>query len=500
MKVHFVSLGCPKNRVDAEHMLGLAASDGHEIVGSPEEADTIVINTCAFIGEAKVESVNAILEMGEVKKRGGQKLVVSGCLAQRYVGELQKELPEVDHFLGTSDYAAITAVLGGGRAEGSEGASNGGAGFVPLSALKRPKEGAPVDARNLVTDDLQFVAGCDMPRINSMPRFTAYLKIAEGCDNTCAFCIIPKLRGKQRSRPIADLVREAERLAAEGVVELNLIAQDLTGYGHDLPGKPTLADLLEALTSVKGIRWVRCMYAYPRSLSDKLLHLLGHGENILPYLDIPVQHGSDKMLRRMRRGRDQKRLSQLLLGVREAVPNVILRSTVIVGFPGEDEDDFQKLVDFVEAVRFERLGVFKYSDEEDTAAYELDGKLPAKVKRARYDKLMRRQRRIHRDKLKALVGTVHEALVEGQSEEHEYLVVGRLWSQAPEIDGITYLSSPRPLSAGEIVHVRITDAHDYDVVAEVLEEDDPDIALSEPYNARARRQEGATALTAAEAR
>lgn len=500
MKVHFVSLGCPKNRVDAEHMLGLAASGGHEIVPSPEEADTIVVNTCAFIGEAKVESVNAILEMGEVKKRGGQKLVVSGCLAQRYVGELQKEMPEVDHFLGTSDYTSITTVLGDGSS------------FVPLTSLKRAKapvddghghaQGADDDERVLVTTDLEFVAGCDMPRVNSMPRFTAYLKIAEGCDNTCAFCIIPKLRGKQRSRPIADLVKEAERLAQEGVVELNLIAQDLTGYGHDLPGKPTLADLLEALTSVKGLRWVRCMYAYPRSLSDKLLHLLGHGENILPYLDIPVQHGSDKMLRRMRRGRDQKRLSQLLLGVREAVPNVILRSTVIVGFPGEDEEDFQKLVDFAEAVRFERLGVFKYSDEEDTAAYELDGKLPAKVKRARYDKLMRRQRRIHREKLKALVGTVHEAIVEGPSEEHEYLVVGRLWSQAPEIDGITYLSSPRPLTAGEIVHVRITDAHDYDVVAEVLEEDDPDIALSEPYHARARRAEGATTapVTAAASR
>lgn len=502
-KVHFVSLGCPKNRVDAEHMLGLAFAGGHEIVESPEEADTIVVNTCAFIGEAKVESVNAILEMAEVKKQGGQKLVVSGCLAQRYVGELQREMPEVDHFLGTSDYTSITGVLG----------STSSASFVPLTTLKRAKTTLPVldgeapdsagSGRVLVTNDLQFVAGCDMPRVNSMPRYTAYLKIAEGCDNTCAFCIIPKLRGKQRSRPVADLVREAERLADDGVLELNLIAQDLTGYGHDLPGKPTLADLLEALTAVKGLRWVRCMYAYPRSLSDKLLHLLGHGENTLPYLDIPVQHGSDKMLRRMRRGRDQKRLSQLLLSVRAAVPNVILRSTVIVGFPGEDDDDFQMLLDFARAVRFERLGVFKYSDEEDTAAYELDGKLPAKVKRARYDKLMRRQRKIHRQKLEALVGTVHEAIVEGPSEEHEYLVVGRLWSQAPEIDGITYLSSTRPLSVGEIVHVRITDAHDYDVVAEVLDEDDPDIALSEPYHARARRAErqpGEADLTASAAR
>ncbi|MFZ9887617.1 MAG: 30S ribosomal protein S12 methylthiotransferase RimO [Myxococcota bacterium] len=479
-KVHFISLGCPKNRVDAEHMLGIAAAAGHQLVQSADDADTIVVNTCSFIGEAKVESVNAILEMAEVKRRGGQKLVVSGCLAQRYVSELENELPEVDHFIGTSDYTAITAVLGAGTSA-PEVPAVGASDFVPLSALRRANS---PDDRVLVTHDLQFVAGCDIPRINSMPKYTAYLKIAEGCDNTCAFCIIPTLRGKQRSRPIDDLVREAERLAQEGVVELNLIAQDLTGYGHDLPDRPTLAALLGALTAVQGIRWVRCMYAYPRSLSAELKQVLAQGRNTLPYLDIPVQHGSDKMLRRMRRGRDQRRLTELLLGVRDVVPNVVLRSTVIVGFPGEDEDDFQQLVDFVQAVRFERLGVFKYSDEEGTSAYDLDGKLPYKTKRARFDKLMRRQRRIHSDKLAGMVGTVHEAIVEGTSEEHEYLVVGRLWSQAHEIDGITYLSSPRPLRPGEIVHVRITDAHDYDLVAEVLEDDVDGVAQSVPFQAR----------------
>jgi ribosomal protein S12 methylthiotransferase len=483
-KVHFVSLGCPKNRVDAEHMLGLTVQGGHTIVASPEEADAIVVNTCSFIGEAKKESIEAILEMGELKAKSGARLIMSGCMAQRYVGELESELPEVDAFLGTSDYASITRVLEGVGAPAPKAKRSS-------SLLKvLPNDAEPVEPvepaveRNLVTTDLTFVAGCDMPRINSMPRYTAYLKIAEGCDNACAFCIIPKLRGKQRSRPIADLVKEAAMLARDGVKELNLIAQDLTGYGHDLADRPTLADLLAALSKVEGIRWVRCMYAYPRTLSDELLRQLDEGENILPYLDIPTQHGSDRMLRRMRRGKDQKRLSEMLTGVRDRVRNVVLRSTVIVGFPGEDDEDFQKLVDFADAVKFERLGVFKYSDEEGTTAFDLDGKLPYATKRARYDKLMRRQRKIHEAKMKALIGTVHEAIVEGQSEEHELLVKGRLWSQAPEIDGMTYLSSPTPLSVGDIVHVVVTDVKDYDVVAEVLEEGDPRIAGSAPFHAR----------------
>lgn len=494
-RVHFVSLGCPKNRVDAEHMLGLSVGAGHELVTEAADADAIIVNTCAFIGEAKVESVNAILDMAQVKAEGGQKLIVSGCLAQRYVDELQNELPEVDHFIGTSDYRAITRVLEDEPGEGeapetpSDAAKDeAGGDFVPLVSLTRRQAQPEPAERNLVTGELEYVAGGDIPRVNSMPRYTAYLKIAEGCDNTCAFCIIPTLRGKQRSRSIEDLVQEAQRLADEGVVELNLIAQDLTGYGHDLPGKPKLHSLLEALSQVRGLRWVRCMYAYPRTLTPELLAVLDEGENILPYLDIPVQHGSDKMLRRMRRGRDQKRLGELLVGVRERVRGAVLRSTVIVGFPGEDDDDFQKLVDFAQQVRFERLGVFKYSDEEGTSAFDLDEKVPAKTKRSRYDKLMRRQRRIHKAHLQELIGQVHEAVVEGQSDEHEYLVVGRLWSQAPEIDGMTYLSSTRSLKVGEIVHVRVTDAHDYDLVAEVLEEDDVEIRNSRPFRSRTQSE------------
>lgn len=482
-KIHFVSLGCPKNRVDAEHMLGISVEGGHAVVEDPADADTIVINTCGFIGEAKKESIEAILEMSEIKAKTGAKLVVSGCMVQRYVGELERELPEVDAFLGTSDYARIGEVLGPAvPARRSSSLLRVLPSDAAEHAHEHEHEHAP--AQKLVSATPTFVAGCDLPRVNSMPRFTAYLKIAEGCDNACAFCIIPELRGTQRSRTVADLVKEATRLAESGVVELNLVAQDLSGYGHDLPSRPTLAGLLRALARVPGLRWVRCMYLYPRTLSDELLAELDGGANALPYLDIPTQHGSDRMLRLMRRGKDQRRLTELLTGVRAKVRNVVLRTSVIVGFPGEEDDDFQRLLDFAEAVRFERLGVFKYSDEEGTAAFALPDKLNAATKRSRHDKLMRRQRRIHEATSRALIGTVHEAIVEGRSEEHELLVKGRLWSQAPEIDGTTYLSSARPLRTGDIVHALITDVKDYDVVAEVLDDDDPRLADSIPFARR----------------
>jgi ribosomal protein S12 methylthiotransferase len=505
-KVHFISLGCPKNRVDAEHMLGITMAGGHSVVGSAEEADAIIVNTCSFIGEAKKESIEAVLEMGQLKSETGAKLIVSGCMAQRYVNELYDELPEVDAFLGTSDYARIEDVLTGfglgsattkKKSKGLPIVNDDVIGGVVGSSGMYGVGGA--ENRNLVTDDLTFVAGCDLPRHNSMPRYTAYLKIAEGCDNTCAFCIIPTLRGKQRSRPIDDLVREAHMLAKDGVVELNLIAQDLTGYGHDLPGRPTLAQLLDALGAVPGVRWVRTMYMYPRTLSDDLLRVMDQGKNALPYFDIPTQHGSDRMLKLMRRGKDQRKLGELLSGVRDVVRGAVLRSTVIVGFPGEDDDDFEKLVSFAEQVQFERLGVFKYSDEEGTTAYDLEGKLPYKVKRARFDKLMRRQRKIHEQKNRALVGSLHEAIVEGQSEEHEWVVKGRLWSQAPEIDGITYFNTTRQLTPGEIVVVEITEVKDYDVVATVLEDDDPRRFQAAPFAARAADGAGAEKAIAATA-
>ncbi len=481
-KVHFVSLGCPKNRVDAEHMLGISVEGGHSVVEDPGEADAIVINTCGFIGEAKKESIEAILEMGAVKAKTGAKLVVSGCMVQRYVGELAQELPEVDAFLGTSDYARIGEVLG--PAAPTKRSSSLLRVLPSDAAAHEHAHVEPVPVQTLVSARPTFVAGCELPRVNSMPRYTAYLKIAEGCDNACAFCIIPELRGAQRSRPIDDLVREATRLAAGGVVELNLVAQDLSGYGHDLPSRPTLAGLLRALAGVPGLRWVRCMYLYPRTLSDELLAELDGGANALPYLDIPTQHGSDRMLRLMRRGKDQRRLTELLIGVRARVRHAVLRTSVIVGFPGEEDADFQRLLDFAETVRFERLGVFRYSDEEGTAAFALPHKVSAAQKRSRHGKLMRRQRRIHEERSRALIGTVHEAVVEGQSEEHELLVKGRLWSQAPEIDGTTYLSSARPLRVGEIVHAVVTDVKDYDVVAEVLDDDDARLAESVPFARR----------------
>jgi ribosomal protein S12 methylthiotransferase len=372
--------------------------------------------------------------------------VVTGCLAQRNSKELEQEMPEVDHFLGTADFTQIT------------------------NALTRPKTELIQIKKNWVSHELKYLANYDLPRVNSMPKYTAYLKISEGCDNACAFCIIPKLRGKQRSRTVDDLVREAKGLASQGVVEISLIAQDLTAYGHDLPGRPTLAQLLKALNKVEDIQWVRCLYAYPRSLSPELMEALAMGGNILPYLDIPVQHGSDKVLRRMRRGKDQAKLTELLLKLREKVPGLVLRSTVMVGFPGEDEEDFQKLMDFAGAIQFERLGVFKYSDEEGTAAFDFDSRVPYKFKQTRYAKLMRLQKRIHRAKLKALVGTVQEAIVEGPSEEHPLLMKGRIWSQAPDIDGVTYLSSETPLTPGQIIKVRIDSAHDYDLVGTFMTE------------------------------
>jgi ribosomal protein S12 methylthiotransferase len=471
-KIHFVSLGCPKNRVDAEHMLGLALNDGHSLCDDPSQADTIVVNTCSFIGEAKKESIDTILRMGQLKAENGQKLVVTGCLAQRYGKELESSMPEVDHFLGTSDFTQISGVLNDSPAAP--------AGFVSLDALKKKPE------RNLVTHELKYLAEYDLPRVNSMPTYTAYIKISEGCDNACAFCIIPKLRGKQRSRTIDDVVREAKDLASRGVVEISLIAQDLTAYGHDLPGRPQLSELLWALSQVEGIRWVRCMYAYPRSLKAELMHALNAAPHVLPYLDMPVQHGSDKVLRKMRRGKDQERLTELLLSLRSSVKNLVMRSTVMVGFPGEEEEDFEQLMDFAKAIQFERMGVFKYSDEEDTAAFNFDEKLPYATKKARYDKLMRLQRRIHKAKLKSMIGQVHEAIVEGVSDEHPLLIRGRLWSQAPEIDGFTYLSCPRPLKQGEIVHVRIQQSHDYDLVAEVLDDDDEAIAESMPFEVNRR--------------
>lgn len=432
------TLGCPKNRVDSEVMLGTLSEAGYRLVQDPARADVIVVNTCGFIDSAKEESVQAIVELAQMKAEGRcKKLVVAGCLAQRYPEQLARELPEVDHFVGTGAYQEIARIVG------------------------------EAQARRIVVPDPDFVHDASTPRVNSLPSHTAYLKIAEGCDNACAFCIIPALRGPQRSRPVADLVAEAERLAAQGTVELSLVAQDLTAYGQDLPGKVRLAHLLPELCRVEGIRWIRLHYAYPRDFPDSLIEVMAREPRIVKYLDMPLQHSSDRLLRSMKRGRDSRFLRSLLARIRERVPGVALRTALIVGLPGETEQDFQDLLRFVEEQRFERLGVFTYSREEGTEAGRMPGQVPERVKRARLEKVMELQRGISREHQRAMIGRRVEVLVEGASEETEHLLAGRNAQQAPEIDGLTYLNEGVAYP-GEIVTAEITDAGDYDLVARVV--------------------------------
>ena len=440
-RVYMHTLGCPKNRVDSEIMLGTLTQAGYRLVQDPAEAEIVVVNTCGFIESAKEESVEAIVELAELKRTGRcKKLVVTGCLVQRHPEELARELPEVDHFLGTGAYQEVAAIV------------------------------SDAQAKRLVVPDPDFVHSAATPRVNSLPSHTAYLKISEGCDNACAFCIIPKLRGPQRSRPVDDLVAEAAALAAQGTVELSLVAQDLTAYGYDLAGKVRLQHLLPELCKVDGVRWLRLHYAYPRDVPDALMEVMASEPKIVKYLDMPLQHSSDRLLRSMKRGRDAVFLRDLLARLRARVPGIALRTSLIVGLPGETEEDFEGLLRFVEEQRFERLGVFEYSPEDGTPAAEMDDQLPAEVKRERFDRIMAVQRDISLAHQQALVGRTLEVLVEGRSEETEHLLAGRHAQQAPEIDGITYINDGVAYP-GEIVELEITDASDYDLVGRVVTRD-----------------------------
>jgi ribosomal protein S12 methylthiotransferase len=437
-RVYMHTLGCPKNRVDSEVMLGTLAQAGYRLEADPAKAEVIVVNTCGFIESAKVESVDAIVELADLKRTGrARKLVVAGCLVQRHAEELARELPEVDHFVGTGAYAEIARIV------------------------------SDAQAKRLVVPDPDFVHSARTPRVNSLPSHTAYLKISEGCDNACAFCIIPKLRGGQRSRPVEDVVAEAEALAGQGTIELSLVAQDLTAYGYDLPGRPRLHDLLRALVSVEGIRWIRLHYAYPRDVPDALVEVIAAEPKIVKYLDMPLQHSSDRLLRSMKRGRDSVFLRRLLARLRERIPGLALRTSLIVGLPGETERDFEDLLRFVEEQRFERLGVFEYSPEEGTAAAEMARQVPEPVKRERRARIMEAQQAISRSHQRALVGRRLEVLVEGSAEETEHLLAGRHAQQAPEIDGLTYVNDGVAYP-GEIVSVEVTDASDYDLVGRVV--------------------------------
>jgi ribosomal protein S12 methylthiotransferase len=437
--IHFVSLGCAKNRVDTEVMLGVSDQSGFKIVEDPAEAEVIVINTCGFIGPAKEESVDTILEMSAHKTSGScEKLVVAGCLSQRYPEELSSELPEVDHFLGSSDMLKLKRVLGGAK------------------------------ERMLVGNPAQYTMRADDPRVLSGQTHRAYMKIAEGCNRECSFCAIPSFRGKQRSRAIDDLVREAGILAAAGVVELNLISQDTIAYGRDLAELESLAELLPALAEVDGIRWIRAHYLYPEKLSDPLIEVIAQHEKVLPYIDMPLQHASDSMLRAMRRGHGGDRMYKVVERLRRAIPDLVFRTTFIVGHPGETETDFEELRRFVEWAEFDHVGVFLYSPEDGTPSGDMPDAVDADVAKARHKALMDVQRPISRERLDLRVGTELEVLVEGVSDESDLLLQGRWWGQAPEVDGSVYLANGTA-RAGEIRRVLVTDAADYDLMGDFID-------------------------------
>jgi ribosomal protein S12 methylthiotransferase len=439
--LYLLSLGCPKNRVDSEIMLGSLLNEGYKLVDEPENAEVILINSCAFIGEAKQESIDAILEHAQHKETGRCKaLVVAGCLTQRYADVLQQEMPEVDYFVGTSAYPRIASILKGERDRA----------FIP---------------------DPDYIADAKTPRRNSMPGYTAYVKISEGCDNKCTFCIIPTLRGLQRSRPIADIVEEAHRLVAGGAVELNLVAQDLTAYGHDLPGRPKLHELLQALGEVPA-KWIRLHYAYPRDFPDQLIDALARQPNMARYLDMPLQHIADPVLRRMKRGRDAAWVRKLVHKIRDRVPDLTFRTSFIVGFPGETEEQFEELYDFVAEMKFEKVGVFQFSREEGTPSFDLDGQLPQRVKASRQKKLLGLQRKISKAHQQAMVGRTIDVLVEGVSDETDLLLEGRYQGQAPEIDGKVYVNRGEARS-GQIVRVEVEQAGDYDLVGGIVGADGP---------------------------
>jgi ribosomal protein S12 methylthiotransferase len=440
-KVSLVSLGCPKNLVDAEVMLGHLPAERFEIVLNEAEADIIIVNTCSFIKEAKEESVETILDVADYKKTGNCRLlVVSGCLPQRYRDELAAELPEVDLFMGTSDGPRIIELLDNGL-----------------------QTGARVEAVGLP----DYLYDHSTPRVKSSPHYSAYVKIAEGCANHCSYCIIPQLRGTLRSRTIPSVVQEVETLVGQGVREINLIAQDITAFGADRDDGTRIEDLLRELVKIEKLAWVRLLYAYPDGISDDLIELMAREEKICNYLDVPLQHIDDKILALMNRRVDETAIRQLLQRIRSRIPDVTLRTSFIVGFPGETGEQFDKLFEFVKEGHFERVGVFRYSREEGTPAAQLEEQIPERVKKTRYTKLMKAQARVSFRKNRALVGSQETVLVEGYSEETDLLLQGRSARQAPDVDGLVYITDGQA-EVGDIVRLKITDSSEYDLIGEIV--------------------------------
>jgi ribosomal protein S12 methylthiotransferase len=472
VKIGFISLGCPKNLVDSEVMLGTAEQAGHEITTDADTADVVIVNTCAFIDRAKQESIDTILEMAEKKKATGGRLVVTGCLAERYRETLQHEIPEIDAVLGTGDVPRILEAIEPRRAVAAPGVSPmtfyrrdpkpSGRGLAPS-----PRTPAPVFGLDLPT----YLYDAATPRRLATPGHYAYVKIAEGCDYACAFCVIPKMRGHYRSRPVESVVDEARALAARGVQELLLVSQDTTFYGVDRRDRGALPRLIRALDDVDGLEWVRLLYLYPTTITDATIEAMAASRKTVPYIDLPLQHASDPVLRRMRRPGTRASYERLLDNIRAAMPEVTLRTTFIVGFPGETEADVAELLDFVETVRFDHVGVFTYSHEEHTPAFALADDVPAAEKARRQRQVMTLQRRLAAARQKARVGGTVRLVVDGPSRDHEWVFTGRLAGQAPEIDPIVYLTDADPalLTPGRFLDAEIVGARGYDLVARPLD-------------------------------
>jgi ribosomal protein S12 methylthiotransferase len=475
VKIGLLSLGCPKNLVDGEVMLGLAQSAGHELTNDASDADVLVVNTCAFIDAAKQESIDAILEMAQQKVNGRcSRLVVTGCLAERYRDELKKEIPEIDAVLGTGEVERILDVVGTRSSEATPRE-------VPVAPLtfhrngsallaKKPgsREAGPSASPALPT----YLYDADTPRLLTTPKHFAYVKIAEGCDYTCAFCIIPTLRGKYRSRDAASIVREARRLAERGVKELLLISQDTTFYGIDRGERGALARLLRELNTIDGLEWIRLLYLYPTTITDDVLAAMAECEKVCRYIDLPLQHAAASVLKRMRRPGDRRTYDKLLARIRRNVPDVTLRTTLIVGFPGETDEEFAELEGFVADTGFDHVGVFTYSHEEGTRAFAMPDDVPARIKRKRRNALMARQKKIVAAAQKKKIGREVEVLVDGPSPEHELVLQGRLRGQAPEIDPVVFLTDcdPGVIHPGDLIRARIVGAKDYDLIAQPIEQ------------------------------
>jgi ribosomal protein S12 methylthiotransferase len=465
LKIGLVSLGCPKNLVDSEVMLGLAREAGHELTSNPSEAEVLIVNTCAFIDAAKRESVDAILEMARHKKEGAcQRLVVTGCLAERYRDELRTEMPEIDAVLGTGEVPEIVRAITGHAETALPQETRHQA---PLKFFRQEALAATAPTRRPAPD---YIYDADTPRLLATPRHYAYLKIAEGCDYKCAFCIIPTLRGHYRSRPAESILQEARQLVEGGVKELLLISQDTTFYGVDRRERGALARLLRELNTIKGLEWIRLLYLYPTTIDDAVLAAMAECDKVCKYIDLPLQHASNSVLGRMRRPGTRKHYDQLLTHIRQRVPGVALRTTFIVGFPGERDQDVDELCTFVAEHAFEHVGVFTYSHEEGTPAHSLDDDVPERVKSERRKQLMSLQKRLVSRRNRGRIGERARAVVDGYSSEHELVLRGRLPTQAPDIDASVVLTEcdPSAYRSGDFIPVEIVGARGYDLIARPL--------------------------------